>query len=110
MAPCEFSTRTGLQVGFEGAGLGFVAEGDGDLQIPGRELGCVRNMAAIVVLEALFEVSGAAGVDLVRMRLATETTDVGVIGHDGYSGKRRLEPTIGFEPMTCSLRVSCSTS
>lgn len=76
MAVGELSARAGLQVFLECARFGLVAEGDGDLQIPRRKFGGVWNMAAVVILEALFEVCGAAGVDLLWVGLTYEAIDV----------------------------------
>jgi hypothetical protein len=51
------------------------------------------------------------GVDLVHRELSVVGSCLTVIQHiPERSEGKRMEPTIGLEPMTCRLRIGCSTN
>ena len=90
MPPGEFTTGAGLEVFLEGTSLGCVTECDCHVDSPWSELSRMRDVAAVVVFEALFEVDGAAGVGLCRIDLTDQTIDIGKGGHASRSPGARF--------------------
>ncbi len=81
MASGELAPGTGLEVFLKSPRFGFVSKRYGNIQIPGREFGGVRNVASIVILQALFEVRGATGVVALWIAPTDQRVDIMVSWH-----------------------------
>jgi len=68
-------TAPGLEIGFEGAGFGFVGEGERNDQGPGGIFPGSFDAASVVLGKALLEARGQANITAVRVRNALDEVD-----------------------------------
>jgi hypothetical protein len=73
----EFSTRSGLEIGFKVDGFLVVTESDSGGDGPRLELGGMGYLARIVPMQAIVQILGDANVVPERILLADKDVDVG---------------------------------
>jgi len=74
--PGESPAGRGFEVAFEVKSLLAIAEGDGGFDFPRSELGRMRILAGVVILQAGFKVSRESGVETRRVNLRLEDVNV----------------------------------
>ena len=76
MAAGKGAAGVGLEIVFEGGGLGAISERHGNFDAPGSQAGRARNLASIVFGQPLFRTIGKSRIVPVRVGDADELVNV----------------------------------